>query len=284
MNRGQAMTNFGFKIVDRSRSEIEPLVARTLEEHRPIEVGLYFGDSGALDFLEQQLPSGGLKVAVHLDHMRLSILDLERRKPALREQLTQARRLGAAYVITHLSPYPTPARPELREPLLERICSGLRHAIALSHDHGLGVHIENTYDGPAFYRWLHRSVQARGVDGVHVCFDLGHAKVWSTDHLQGWLGLLCELRDTARGLHFHLHANRGLSDEHLSFIQAERLGITAADGFTGSLDYYQALAEIAERFPAAAKVFEVPAAEAEDNLDHVLNRIAAARRGGDERP
>lgn len=58
------------------------------------------------------------------------------------------------------------------------------------------------------------------------------------------------------------------------------MGITAADGFTVYLDYYQALAEIARRFPSATKVVEVPAAEADENLDHVLDRIAAVRAGG----
>lgn len=42
-------------------------------------------------------------------------------------------------------------------------------------------------------------------------------------------------------LHFHLHANRGLSDDHLSSVTAERLGITGSDGYTGEIDYFQAL-------------------------------------------
>jgi len=273
------MKDFGFKIVDRRRDEIEPLITRTLSEQRPIEVGLYFGDPEALDLLTSSLPGSGLRVAVHLDHRQLSLVDLQHRESVLREQLTLAGRLGAAYVITHLSPYPMPARPELREPLLEFLCTGLRFAMPICRDLGLEVHIENTYHGVGLCRWFHQGVLERGIQGVHVCFDIGHAKVWSTESLQDWLALLSELSAAGLRLHFHLHANRGLGDEHLSFLEAERLGITGPDRFTGGLDYYQGLAEIAGRFPGAVKVFEVPAAEAEGNLEHVLGRIAPTRGG-----
>lgn len=198
---------------------------------------------------------------------------------ALREQLALAARLGAASVITHLSPYPMPVRPERREALLERLCAGLRFVTARCQDLGLAVHIENTYQGVGFYRWFHRGVLDRGIEGCHLCFDIGHAKVWSNDSLQAWLDLLADLAAAGLRLHFHLHANGGLGDDHLSFLEAERLGVTEPDGFTGELDYYQSLAEIARRFPSAIKVFEVPAGEAEANLDHVLGRIARVNSG-----
>jgi hypothetical protein len=72
---------------------------------------------------------------------------------------------------------------------------------------------------------------------------------------------------------FHLHANRGLSDDHLSFPAADRLGIIGVDGCTGPWDCYQALAEIAGRFSTAIKVFVVPAGETLGNRDYV-RRIA----------
>jgi len=74
---------------------------------------------------------------------------------------------------------------------------------------------------------------------------------------------------------FHLHANRGLNDEHPSFPAADRLGITGVDGCTGPWGGDQTLAEIAGRFSTAIKVFVVPAGETLGNRDHVLGRIAA---------
>lgn len=268
------MHMFGFKIVDRCADEIEPLVARALEEQRPLEIGLYFADPRARELLEGRLPGSGLAIAVHLDHRRLSLSELGRREAELRKQLTVAARLGAALVITHISrdalARPLPPDDALREWLMP----SLRFTSAICAEYGLQVHIENTFDGVAFYRWFFRQVLDGGIDRIHACFDLGHAKAWSTDSLTVWLSLLSDLRATGLGLHFHLHANRGLSDEHLSFPEAERIGITGPDRFTAGRDYYQALAEIAERFPAASKIFEVPADEAEKNLEHVLQRIA----------
>jgi sugar phosphate isomerase/epimerase len=271
------ISSFGFKIVERSRSEIETLVERALNDRLPLEVGLYFGDREALDFLATQLQGEGLRLAVHLDHRQLSVFDLHSRERLMREQLATAARLEAQYVITHLSPYPMTRRPEHREAMLDKLYADLRFTARICAEHGLDVHIENTYEDLDFYRRLFRGLGASGIEGVHFCFDLGHAKVWSSDRLVEWLGFLEDLVNEELRLHFHLHANRGLSDEHLSFVSAERLGITDPDCYTSGVDYFQSLAQIAERFPGANKVFEVPAQEAEENLGLVLGRIVEAR-------
>jgi sugar phosphate isomerase/epimerase len=253
------MLDFGFKIVERSRSEIEPLVDRAVRGRLPLEVGLYFGDREALDFLSARLSGAGLPLAVHLDHRQLSVFDLHSREPLLREQLAIAARLRAEYVITHLSPYPMTRRPEHRKAMLDKLYTDLRSTGRMCAEYGLDVHIENTYEDLDFYRRLFRGLVASGIEQIHFCFDLGHAKVWSTDCLEEWLGFLEDLVNEGLRLHFHLHANRGLSDEHLSFVTAERLGITSPDSYTSGVDYFQCLIQIAERFPRANKVFEVPA-------------------------
>jgi hypothetical protein len=88
-----------------------------------------------------------------------------------------------------------------------------------------------------FYRRFFGQILERDIARAHVCFDLGHAKVWATDSLADWLALLGDLAAAGLRLHFHLHANRGLADEHLSFIEAERIGITGPDAFAGPRDY-----------------------------------------------
>jgi hypothetical protein len=163
--------------------------------------------------------------------------------------------------------------------MLDKLYTDLRSTGRMCAEYGLDVHIENTYEDLDFYRRLFRGLVASGIEQIHFCFDLGHAKVWSTDCLEEWLGFLEDLVNEGLRLHFHLHANRGLSDEHLSFVTAERLGITSPDSYTSGVDYFQCLIQIAERFPRANKVFEVPAQEAEENLSLVLRRIAAALTG-----
>jgi sugar phosphate isomerase/epimerase len=265
--------NFGFKIVERSRSEVEPIVERALQDHRPVEVGLYFGDEATRSYLADRLPGSGLPVAVHLDHRRLSVLGAEHREPELREQLRLAARLGARYVITHLGPHPMTARAASRQRMLDGLFTGLRSIERLAGEYGLRVHLENTYHDLPFYRDFFQAVRSEGMALINGCFDIGHAKVWSDESLREWLDFLANLQEQGLTLHFHLHANRGLRDEHLSFLAAEQLGIAGGDAYTDGLSYYQALAAIAERFPRSPKVFEVPAQEALANLDHVLARI-----------
>jgi sugar phosphate isomerase/epimerase len=272
------MRSFGFKIVERDRDEIAPVVGRAQELGCPLEVGLYYGDGRAWQHLMEHLPRGGLPVVVHLDHRRLSLFRQESREAPLREQLDLAARLGAGYVITHVSPYPMTPRPERRTEVLERLLTGLGFTLGLCADYGLGLHIENTYHNLAFYRGLFQAAADAGLEGAHFCFDLGHGKVWSTQRLGDWLGFLGDLDQAGARIHFHLHANGGLNDDHLSFPAADRLCITGPDGYTGPWDSYEAMAEIAARFPASIKVFEVPAGEAIANRDHVLGRIAALAR------
>ncbi|EGV29643.1 Xylose isomerase domain-containing protein TIM barrel [Thiorhodococcus drewsii AZ1] len=269
------MSSFGYKIIDSSRAELEPIVASALALGTPVEVGLYTGDGESFAFLEESLRESGLPVVVHLDHRRLGLFGLERREAALREQLGQAVRLGARDVITHCSPYPMTVRRERQAEVLTHLLGGLKVAVAACADHALGLHIENTYHDLSFYRSLFQAITSAELDGVDFCFDIGHAKLWSTRTLAEWMGLLRDFDLAGRRIHFHLHANGGLQDDHLSFLTADHLGLSTADAFTAPGDYYQALAQIAESFPSSLKVFEVPASEAIENRTHVIKRIAA---------
>ena len=59
------------------------------------------------------------------------------------------------------------------------------------------------------------------------------------------------------GLHCHLHANQGFTDEHLSMAEVDALGIGGADGYYNTHGYPGAFWVIEEHFPSAVKVFEV---------------------------
>jgi hypothetical protein len=43
------MQSFGFKIVEKGVQDIKPILHRAADDHRPLEIGLYFGDSRALN-------------------------------------------------------------------------------------------------------------------------------------------------------------------------------------------------------------------------------------------
>jgi hypothetical protein len=136
------------------------------------------------------------------------------------------------------------------------------------------MYVENTFHPIPFYEALFDEVAARGFVRIHQCFDLGHAKVWSDQPLAEWLDFLERQQRAGRRLHFHLHANHGFIDDHLSFVEAERLGMIRPDSYLGAWSYFDALDQVRRRFPSSRKVFEVPADEALANMELVTQRLA----------
>nr|WP_240905965.1 TIM barrel protein [Thiorhodococcus mannitoliphagus] len=261
------------KIVDQSRAQIEPIIDYALAHGAPIEVGLYFGDIQARDLLRSCLPDSAATVAVHLNHRRLSLLEIQRQEAALREQLSAAAELGATSVITHLGNYPMTARLSLRERLWDQLSADLSFAEALASDYGLRLHIENTFHDLAFYRELLDALRASRATPVNFCFDMGHAKVWSSESLREWLAFLLTQRQQGTALHLHLHANEGLIDQHQPFtLASDREGVIE-DDFMQDLDWPSALRLIDRSFPDAAKIFEVPPEVAVDHYEQVLAAI-----------
>jgi sugar phosphate isomerase/epimerase len=273
----QSQANFGYKIVDRDAGGVAPVLRNAIERRIPLEVGLYHQDPAVHELLNGGLDTSGLAINTHFDHRRLSIFDLAGQETLLRRQIEVSLSWGAGYAVTHVSSVVMTPRPSHREALTHKLLVNLRRLNELCREYGFLVHIENTYHGLGFYRDLFDLIQQNGLERLHACFDFGHAKVWSVEPLRDWLDFLEDLERSGTALHCHLHANRGLADEHLSFVEAERLGITAVDHFTAPWDSYEALSLLDRRFPRARKVFEVPSSLALDNLCRVTQRIDEVR-------
>jgi hypothetical protein len=101
--------------------------------------------------------------------------------------------------------------------------------------------------------------------------------VWSSEPLWEWLAFLDDLCADGLELHFHLHADSGLADDHLSFPEAECRGFTTPDHFTAPWDSFEALSVIDQRFPRARKVFEVAPQQALGNQERVSELITRLR-------
>ena len=104
----------------------------------------------------------------------------------------------------------------------------------------------------------------------HFCFDIGHAKIWSNDSLDDWLGFMADLESAGFILHCHLHANSGFADEHLSLAEANAREISAPDVDYNPYGYPAAYLQVEQHFPAATKIFEVKAEQAIANYEAVL--------------
>jgi sugar phosphate isomerase/epimerase len=273
----QTVSNFGYKVVDNDREKVAVILEHALGNRIPLEVGLYYQDQPTLELLDQRLIGSGLEMNTHLDHRILNAFSLQGREEKLREQIETSLRWGAGYGINHIANSLMTPRSEHQSALMERLLTNLREMNRIAGEYDFSIHIENTYHGIAFYRIIFDTILQNGLENLHCCFDMGHAKVWSTNPLREWLNFLGDISRRGISLHFHLHANRGLNDEHLSFVNAPGLDFTQADYYTTPWSTFEALNEIAERFPGARKIFEVPGGEALDNLSAVSCEIQGIR-------
>ncbi|MES9969057.1 MAG: hypothetical protein ABW092_03425 [Candidatus Thiodiazotropha sp.] len=275
MNNLALYPNWGYKVFDRRRDEVEPLLLQAIEDGRALEVGLYFHDPATHDCLNALLPQSGCQLNTHLDHRRLNIfaLDDEDLAGQLRRQIENSLQWGASYGINHLSAFTLTRRPEYQEALEQKLIIQLRLLDGLSKEYRFPIHIENTYHDIDLYRRIFLAIEREALDQLHFCFDFGHAKVWSLRPLHAWLDFVAELERRGKQLHFHLHTNRGLSDEHLSFLEAEWMELCDIDEYTSPWNSFEALSILEQRFPDSRKVMEVNPGEARENLNRVLEEI-----------
>jgi sugar phosphate isomerase/epimerase len=269
-------SRFGYKIVDKDVSDMRAVIQLAQTQQRPLEVGIYFDEPGCRDEFQHHLPDLGAPVNIHLDHRRLSVLNIFDQSSLLRQQLTLAEGWGADFGVTHVSPFPLSVRDAYQGAILQRLDRGLAFFDEMAEKRGFPIYIENTFHSLDFYQRLFDWLDTKGYSQLNFCFDIGHAKVWSQQGLGQWLDFLDQLTQAGRGLHFHLHANSGVTDEHLSLLTAEAGDHTVADAYSGERDFFQALAWIEQRFPEARKIFEVPPLEAGDNMARLVRDLPNA--------
>lgn len=276
------MQTFGYKIIDKSREDIAPVVASALAEDLPLEVGFYHHNAAARDLLSSELANSGLRVNTHLDHNKLPIYGIRHKSDEVKANIEASLELGSRYSVTHVSAYPMPRRAAVQTSVWSNIENNLTELNRLCSEYDYDIHVENTFHNLEFYKQLLSTVIERDLKHIHFCFDIGHAKVWSEQTLPMWVDYLDQAIQQGIRIHFHLHANHGITDDHLSFVEAEAQGITGKDAYTELWSYYEALRVLMDRFPESRKVFEVKPQVAIANLLHIREKLAqlpAARFG-----
>lgn len=270
------MHTFGFKIVDKPAEELDDILDYALDHGHPVEVGLYFNDAATLAHLRTRLSGARIPVLAHTRHNDYHALNLGKpeAQAALATHIELAQSLGSRYSVLHPSAYPLPQRHGIRQETIALLLDNLSAANALCARHGYQLHLENVFHRLDFYRDLFTGIRQRGLTHIHCCFDIGHARVWSAESLDEWFAFLDELHTAGTVLHMHLHANRGINDEHLSLQEAERLDIRADDDYN-PYGYPGAYVEAQRRFPQALKVFEVKPDYALPNLQRALAALSS---------
>lgn len=267
------MKQFGLKMEDRDAAEIIPLIDYALHTGQPVELGLYHGNRDVHETFIDCVENTGLPVNTHLNHHLLNVFGIHDYLQELKAAVETSLKLGSAYSITHVGTTPMSSRPQCREAMFDHLLENLILMDTICVNYGYHIFIENTFQNIAFYHRLCQLIQVAGLHCLHFCFDMGHAKVWSDNTLSQWFTFLDERQQCGMQLHVHLHTNRGLDDEHLSFMEADTMGLTATDWFTEIRDYYQALQSIDTRYPSARKIFEVNPQKAIANMQWVRHKM-----------
>ncbi len=267
------MRNLGFKIVDQDVPMIEPIVDRAIAENRPLEIGWYYGDRAARALLQKRLVGTSAKVNCHTDHKTVSVADASAKRDALASHVDESQVIGSAYSIVHTARVPVAVRRTCRPALYDELMRQLEVIEGICHARDYAMFVENTFHGLEFYRSWFRRIHRHGLQCIHFCFDIGHAKVWSEASFADWLIFLGELSSLGFRLHFHLHANRGLGDQHWSLMEADACGGLAADADFLTEGFVRALAQITQLYPAAWKIFEVKGELALANMDEAIARL-----------
>ncbi len=280
MDADLKLKKFGYKILDRRRDEMEPLLLDAMTSQRPVEIGIYYHDPITHDLFNNLLPHSGIALNTHLDHRHLNlfVLNDDEALDRLKRQIETSLHWGANYAVNHVSAFTLSRRIEYQDALFEKLTDHLRILNRVCRKYQFPIYLENTYQEVSFYERLFSEISLNDFKYIHFCFDFGHAKVWSERPLQAWLELLRKLQKRDKQLHFHLHTNRGISDEHLSFAEAEWMEITGIDEYTTPWNSFEALSAIDEYFPSARKVMEVPTSEAKENLQHVIDAVNQIRK------
>ena len=269
------MQTFGYKVFIKSLSDSATIVERALRDDRPIEVGFDVDANDEVEhYLRSTLPHHSKSVNTHLDSS-FNVFTVQRKLNDLHVEFERAVLLGSDYSIMHASRQPMTLRREHWPRLMDQFGRDLECIQAVCEEFDHELYVENSFHSIEFYEALFEQVDVRGLSRIQLCFDFGHAKVWSNQSLSDWLAFLGRQQRKGRKLHFHLHANSGLKDEHLSFVEVQQLGLSGPDSYLGDRDYFSALDCIRERFPISRKVFEVKAIFALENMDLVMSYFAA---------
>lgn len=212
---------------------------------------------------------------LHLDHIRSQGCNIQDvlTQISFSAELADMQCLGISRAVMHYH-HALPLSLRHHDILL----SNLTLVNAIAELNGVTIYLENTlFDGePAnanFYSSLFELVLEYDLGHLGFCFDLGHAKAFSTDSLARWVALLDRLNSHKVPLHFHLHNNGGQTDEHLSFRQADLRDLNEGDAFSGGLHYVEVVAFLDRRYPGV-KLLEVGADEAIPGLDWLQEQMA----------
>lgn len=135
----------------------------------------------------------------------------------LKEELNFAYSLNAKYVVLHGTSRERKTNP--LDKVIDNIALNAQKLIEISP---IPFCIENSYEDLGFYEQLFERMPKK----VGFCCDIGHFKVHDKEYgtvlfKERLFAFLHKLKDMGRIVHFHIHDNNGLKDQHLTLLEGK---------------------------------------------------------------
>lgn len=267
-----------FKVVDEQQnsSHIEQIFSFASQNGYPIEACFYKGKE---QFLLDLFAKYTIKnPTLHTNHYRFDIATLiekTEQKYELLDLLSRdiklANKIGAKKIIVHPYRFPFPKKKSAQKRIIGQICNELTGISEMLKSSGITAHIENTFDESTFYRLLFEEIKAKNISNFGFCFDIGHAKVWSSGGIEEWMRLLFDLDNMGFSTHSHIHANNGIFDDHMPFFD-EILGTFVVEDEFLNGSYIAVVEKLYEAFPKITFTAEVKPQYALKNME-ILSQI-----------
>lgn len=259
------MQHYGIKVTDNTQPQTFKNIDFAVQNSLMVEIGHYYGNKKVRQYLEEA--KAQLHINMHFNHNEYGILELHKHEALFKKEIHAAKRYNAPYAIIHTARTPMSRREAYRHTLFKTLMENFKRANDICEKENFDLYLENTYQDLNFYAEMFEHITSEGLNHINFCFDIGHAKVWSMQRFEEWFEFLLALKGKGYKLHFHLHQNRGLYDEHLSFKEAKERDLIDPDSVFSDLSYPQMFEKVFSTFPQERKIFEVRPNEAIDNYE-----------------
>jgi Xylose isomerase-like TIM barrel len=270
-NATKTSHGIAFKVVDEevNAKDTEDIFAYASANNHPVEMGFYHGNPQLLLSLQEKYNIQ--RPTLHTNHYKFD-LGTMLEKPAQKYQLLEvlttdlefASKIGAKRVVIHPYKYPFPRKKLAQKRVIEALIPELEGISNLLKARDIMVHIENTFDEADFYLALFEAIRSKGISNIGFCFDIGHARVWSALSFDKWFKYLENIDEMGFEIHFHIHANNGMFDDHLPFLPSVLDDLCKDDEFVQ--DYHEALRRLFCRFGDSTYTAEVRPQSAIENM------------------
>lgn len=187
-----------------------------------LEVALYQGSALPKDHLDRIAALPRKIKILHTYHRQIGLMELERNDPVahnkLRTEAEFAESMGIDKAVVHST---TLGEHSVVHPDAHSIAAGWAKSVEYMNALGLRPHLENTTESIFWLQDLFDTWDQLGIQELAgFTLDIGHVRVWSDRTLNDWLIFTKQLAARGFGIHFHIHANHGEVDEHISLQHA----------------------------------------------------------------